>query len=575
MEIINLERLSRKHVILLNEISIEFIKEYNALIESIYNATDKNLYWLVSNTLSRNNYANSLFTDICYILLVDTLIKSNLDIQTIVVPSKNIKQVLIEKFEQDNKKIRVVVSKPDSIFIDKFKQDFRPLIDFILNLKRMGVMWVLSSKRRKADFDKSRPIFLLDTFFISNMFQDGRFKDRYYPGLLANLNTTEKKDVYFTPELLIRGYRELKKAINISEMAEEQFVFRIDYLKIIDYFASIIAPIKLRRISFDNFELSGYRLGPILKANFRRTLFDMSTMAGFLNYLFFRRLREAGISLRKVVDWNENQMIDRGFNKGLKDYYPEVPCVGYQGYMISSDFNFYISPTKYEVSAGLIPDEMAVIGRVLLKNPKRFYTTLKVRLAPAFRFGGVWKRTLYPIKNEDSNRILVALPISFKESKEILRLVIESLSFLTNSSCFEFRIKPHPFLGIEKLKKSFADCWPEEFMIVSGDFTKRLQESTLMVGNSNSSTCVEALALGIPVVVIGNQSGLTQNSIPKELPDDLWRICYTPLELANAIYLFVSKDQMSFADRIAKANLFRECCFEPVTKSYVRDFIMG
>lgn len=571
MKTLNLSDLSRKHIILLNKISVSIVEDYNLLIEDVFYATDRSIDWLVSSTLSRNTYMNPLFINLCYLQLVKLVIKNDKEIKKVIVSNKELKVVLSESFKRKNIVIEIAVSNDNSSFKERIKKRrIRLLIDFYRNIGKLCVMWLLGRKKRKDAVSRDRPIILIDTFFLLSMFKNNRFNDRYYPGLLDHLSKDEKRDIFFTPEVLIRNYRELKKALEIAEKVKEQFIFRIDYLKTVDYLFALASPIRIKKIKFDNFSVLGDNIGSLLKAHFYDNVLNWSSLAGLLNYRFFRRLKESGVKLRKVIDWNENQVIDRGFNKGLNDYYPNVPSVGYQGYIISSDFNFYIHPTKWEVDSGIVPDEIAVVGRELAQNTKKYYKDLNVSVAPAFRFNGVWKEDAVYARGE-SNIILVALPISFKESEEIIKLIIDMLR-IKKSDDLIFHIKPHPSLNIDGLKRKFKGEWREEFSTVGGDFTERVKESFLMLGNT-SSTCVETLAMGIPVIIIGSQSGLTQNPIPNTISNDFWRLCYTPYELRDVIeYFYDRKRKMksSFADN---AKRIREQCFKPVTREGVRRFL--
>ena len=54
--------------------------------------------------------------------------------------------------------------------------------------------------------------------------------------------------------------------------------------------------------------------------------------------------------------------------------------------------------------------------------------------------------------------------------------------------------------------------WPEVFEIADGNFTESISQADLMVGNA-SSTSMEALAYGVPVIIAGSRRGITQNPI--------------------------------------------------------------
>ena len=89
-----------------------------------------------------------------------------------------------------------------------------------------------------------------------------------------------------------------------------------------------------------------------------------------------------GAKIKKVVNWFENQPIDKGYIFGLRCYYPEVKIKGYQGFIISYDYNFNVIPTPYEVENKLCVDEVLVMGKKLTP----YFKNINVNVAPAFRF---------------------------------------------------------------------------------------------------------------------------------------------------------------------------------------------
>ena len=167
MKTLNLSDLSREHIVLLNEISVSIIEDYNALIESVFYATDKSIDWLISSTLSRNTHLNPLFINLCYLRLAEVLIEIDKEIDKIIVFDKILKEVLCDKFERDDIKIQVSVLDHKGNFKERLKTELRPILDCYYNCKRLLTMWLLSSKRRQIELPMDRPITVIDTFFFS------------------------------------------------------------------------------------------------------------------------------------------------------------------------------------------------------------------------------------------------------------------------------------------------------------------------------------------------------------------------------------------------------------------------
>lgn len=562
MEILDISNLSLENIKILNSISNNIKKDFNALTEELLNSTDKSIHWLVNSTTSRNPYWSNIYLNICYLVLIKQLLKENRPIEKVIVPNSELKKVLVDYLKR--KKINIEVISNQSLK-KNIKNKTRPLYNFMGNIYRFILMWMSRDKRRKESIPTDHKITLIDIFFLSSMFKNGKYSDRYYTGLLEYLTDDEKKRIYFVPLILVKtGF---KKIIRIAEKSSDNFLFKEDYLKLSDYFFALVSPFRTRRINFNKFKFKDFNIGPVLQSDFRYHIF--SNAFSILNYRFFRRLKESKVKLKLVVDWFENQPIDHGFNKGIKDFYPETYSIGYQGYIISTDFNFYIQPTKYETNNGIIPDAIAVVGNGLKKQIKRFDSTLNVITAPAFRFKSVWD-LVEAHKTNDKKIVLVVLPIAMKESSEILKLSTNAVK-MGKYDDIKFQIKSHPVLDINKLKSKFGNL-PNNFEFIKGNFKDCVTKAKIMIGNT-SSTCLETLAIGIPVIIIGSQSGLTQNPIPENVNKDIWRICYSPEELSDAIshFLNISNEERNILKKIGEE--IRAMYFEPVTRESVRKFL--
>jgi len=539
MEILDVSNLSLNNIKILNNISNNIKRDFNALTEELLNSTDKSIDWLVNSTTSRNPYWSNIYLNVCYLVLIKQLLRENNAIEKVIVPNSELKRVLVNYLKR--KKINIEVISNQSLG-KNIKNKTRPLYNFMGNTYSFILMWMSRDKRRKKSIPIDHQITLIDTFFLSSMFKNGKYRDRYYNGLLEYLNDDEKRGLYFVPSILVKtGF---KKIMRIAEKSGENFLFKEDYLKLSDYFFALVSPFRIRRINFSKFKFKDFNIGPVLQSDFRCHIF--ASALSILNHRLFKRLKENRIKLRLVVDWFENQPIDHGFNKGIKDFFPETYSIGYQGYIISTDFNFYIQPTKYETENGIIPDAIAVVGNGLKKQIKRFDSRLNVITAPAFRFKSVWD--LEEIhKTNDKKIVLIALPIAIKESIEILKLVTNAVK-IGKYDDVEFQTKSHP---------DFKDC---------------VVKAKIMIGNT-SSTCLETLAIGIPVIIIGSQSGLTQNPIPEDVNKDIWRICYTPEELSNAISHFLNISNEERDNFKKTGEEIRAMYFEPVTRGSVRKFL--
>ena len=94
-----------------------------------------------------------------------------------------------------------------------------------------------------------------------------------------------------------------------------------------------------------------------------------------------------------------------------------------------------------------------------------------------------------------------------------------------------------------------------------------------MIGNT-SSTCMEALAYGVPVVIAGSRTGLTQNPIPDTVPTIMWELCYTVDEIHQSIIkLCIDADDIKRKEYAQIAKDIRKDFFEPITQDGVYQFL--
>jgi hypothetical protein len=289
-----------------------------------------------------------------------------------------------------------------------------------------------------------------------------------------------------------------------------------------------------------------------------------------LNYRFVKRLQERNIKVKKLIDWNENQVIDKGLIFGFHKFYPDVKILGYRGYIIS-DLYVHIFPTKFEKSSRVIPDTIAVIGKALIKPLKESCSDLKIVLAPAFRFSHLWEESKFK-PDPEYFTVLVALPLSLEVNRYILNSVRGTINKLDENTIF--LIKAHPDNTQEAIRKLFGKNWPRRFQFITGDFYSALERSNLVISR-NSCVCIETIAKGVPVIIIAAESDFLKNPIPAGIDEKIWKIAYTENELLEAINHFRTESKnvsTSQVYEIIGADI-REKYFEPVTEESSRRFL--
>jgi hypothetical protein len=308
-------------------------------------------------------------------------------------------------------------------------------------------------------------------------------------------------------------------------------------------------------------------IAPMVSEALYESFAASGSIEGLLRYRLAERLHDARVPVTSVIDWFENQEIDHGSNAGIRRFLPEARITGYQGFVVSRHY-LCMYPTRDEMRLGLIPHRVAVTGPALVNGIKEFCPDLEVCEAPAFRFSGLW-RAHEARRNSTPFTILVALPLMPDESAEVLELMTAAAAGFpgsTGRADWRIRVKHHPIADARLVLDA-------RFEASTGSIDDLLEDCDVLV-SSASSVCVQALARGVPVVVLGNSHGITLNPIPDGIDRELWALCHTPVQLTAALHAFAQRDPDTIARHRQLGAAIRERFFTPVTREAVASFLM-
>ena len=562
--ILDLRKFNSSESKLVNEVAEKIRNDYINFLSKMGKNKENNIDWWMIEFVSRNTLVSDLFYNFCKIVFFKEKIKNDFIYKKIIVDSIALKTV-IENYCNKNGHSCNVVYKGKNYFwicIKRILSYFKSCIHFFL---RWAFAWNTRHYQKKSITDKG--ITLIDTFVLKDSFKNSIYNDRYYGKLLEYLGKDEKRYFYYVPTYC--GIRNYGKLFVNMRTSKQKFLIKEDYLRIKDYLFALLYPFRVRKLMIEKRIFMGFNVYPLIKEEILKNSVSGSSMLGLLNFRFAKRLKESNIKIRMIVNWFENQTIDHGFNFGFRKYHPGVCLMGYQGFPLSNN-RLSLYATEQELSCKVIPKEVKVIGKGYVKLAKKFCSDLKVTVAPALRFDRVWnKRKVYP--KQDKFIILISLPILMKEAEELIEIALEVAKTIKINNCF-FQIKPHPVQDIKKIKVKWKEKLSQRFEFVQGDFNLCVEKSNILI-SCISSTCLETLAKGIPVIVIASKSGLIQLDIPKDIKQDIWKLCYEAREVCDAIIYYMNLDVATMKKYDEIGRKIREDYFEPVTRESVRKFL--
>jgi hypothetical protein len=570
---LDLTNLTLGQSICFNQVAERIRPEYNDTIADLSAGYPEDLGWHLSSITSRYTNLSFTFLHCCQLSLVMEYLTPDPKITCVVTDSWGMSKVLTTYFENNQLEISVVLKRSLSIRFKMWLRTWKYLFLVVTNTFWQTLYaWVTKSQSLE---DLREPIVLLDCFVLDNTFppQEMAYQDRYYPGTLDYLVEKEKKQFFFLPTFVGVRWQNYLDIFRKIRHPANRFLLREDYLRFHDYLSAFAAMWQIRSLvrslPSDRYRFQEFDLAPLLHEEIDQTWTNNTSFLGFLNYRFAQRLSEKQIPVRLVVDWSENQVTDKGLVKGFHDFYPLTSVIGYQGFIVDPIFHIYLHPTPYEIERGLIPDELCVIGEGLVERTKEFAPDLCVKSSPAFRFSELW--TERPLSSASSKPyVLVALPIHLESVAGILSLLSQVL-IDPELQHINFALKPHPTYPEDRVRKMFPGNWPKNLFFVSGDFNDCLDRASVLIGNY-SSTCVEALARGIPAIIVGGQSGFTHNPIPTDIPSSIWKLCYAVSELTAAVRRFLARTPEEIAEHDRMGKWIRDRYFKKVDRQSVREF---
>ena len=234
-------------------------------------------------------------------------------------------------------------------------------------------------------------MFILILFYIDSIDNNGIIQDRNYTGFESYLTQEESDNIWLAPTVYgVKYPGQYKEICSKIKKSKSRILIQESWLSAIDYLASFLYAIFMPIGVF----ISSYRVNSRYSAVLRKVLISdigsPALMLSFYRFLFIKRLSKSGVKIKGVVDWNENQVIDRALSLSFRKHYPGVNIRGYQGFPAKT-YNPAYNPSCREVSLGTVPHEMHVISQTHVDEKSIACKKLPVFPSGAFRYSYLYR----------------------------------------------------------------------------------------------------------------------------------------------------------------------------------------
>lgn len=522
----NLQKLRKPFVVWLGKISIK---------------ESSNIDWWVLNHVSRDSSKSKLFHYYSLLESIKEFSKNDKKKEEIIVDKFTYRQLFNNSILKNKSKNFVVLNK------NKF--NFNVFNYFKFFISSFIIFAFIKFFKKKRKFKKS--LTLIDTFITGPNLEKNNIYGKKFISLIGS-----KNNHYFVPTLVyLRFY---KKYQTIKELIKnKKFILKEEYLKFSDILYSFAIFFRSKKFKKNFIKLNGWDLSEIVNKEISSTDSLDSIVIGLINFRFSKRLSEQKIKIKKIINWFENQNLDKGWNLGFRRYYKNAATIGYQGFTYLPDC-MHTHPANYEYKAKIIPDKIIVIGNAYKKLRKEFCSTLDVVVGPALRFNSNFK-----YKKKKKYDVLFVLS-GFKDYDEIL--LSRAINIANENSKFKIFIKFHPILP--KLKMMSSTKIPHNLIEVSGNLQSIFQKSELVVSSGPTSAILESLIYNCRLIIfkISVYEKILVNKL--NLPKHTYKICYNDPELSTFIKKYFNKENKLKKLNYKKLNSLKKRLFEPINKIF-------
>ncbi len=548
-----------------NRLCDDVIPEYHDFLARLCHENDLGDagWWL--GVTCRNTFRSRLYADLCRLAYVRQRWLAGRTTRVIRVDTPALADMLARLFAQLHTpppRVEIVLSRP-------LPDGLSHLLALLTVIYRLACAGISAWWTRSAHPPFLTALTLVDTFVFPQYFdREGNHLDRHYPGLMDGLSPPERASIRFVPTLL--GARFPWQFFRMMRaMRRGPFLLPWDYYRWGDYLQAVIGSLYTHRCIRVIPDWQGLDVSPLVRAELRGGIGGVDLAFAILYARFPDRLREQGVPVRLLIDWWENQVIDRALVMGFRRAYPDVEVIGYQGY-VASDRYFCVDPARHEEQAGTLPWRLAVGSPIWTDQRRERFGPLSIAVEPAplLRNAGVWRAARYH-PDPDCLTVLLPLPIDIGACREVVALAGESADRCPDRT-IRWWFKPHPSHRVASLRRAVPRCGRPPFILAEGGFDD-LAEQTDIVFSSATGSCLEAMAKGCAVIIVGNRGGPTFNPIPAAIPVAGWRLCFDAGEVIEALGAF--RPLLHAGARQERARQVREACFGRVSRAGIRHLL--
>ncbi len=524
--------------------------------------------WLFSVPAIKNTYFSNLFLYLCYFFVLEDFILSKQNVDLIFVDSPALALILKKNFQNQVALSRTfkfcIIITYIKILVKSLLRFLKYFLDF--TKRYLTSRWILQSRAKQILKDKENIILIRN--FITKDFTDNEndlFIKHFFPGLDSFLLNHQFTPVYLP--IVVFSHTYWKVFLKIKQ-SKKTIILPEEFLTFPDYLDTFLTPLRAlwHRVRAPLFERIDFNL--LVKEEYYSNLTEFGLLYAVLLSRVGSRFKEANIKPLGIINWTENQAIEKGLISGLKEMFPQMQLLGSQPFVIPPN-HLSLILSGQERLLGLVPDKLLVLGPVAKEVMMGYMKNLFIDYCPAFRYQNAFQIE----DNHRANNLMILLGYSLSNALYILRTLIQlKESFPAFDQVF---VKLHPagYFSQEKLLRELGLPLPKDYCFVDGQLEQYMNQISIGICGA-TGTAVELVIRGIPVIIVGETHALTLNYLSHKEDQDLWQLCFSAEEIVEAINRFRAMIQSHPKELKEKAREFRRAYFAEPNQRYWENYLI-
>ena len=543
---------------------IDFRKEYIDFIGRL-NCSHNSIYWWANSISYKGIFVLDLFHEVYYYYCLISLIRAHKG-NFIIISSDSLLNECVNKYCSEKGVGCVVLDKTKrNNKIAHLRRYFLSSLYLVFNGWKCKISISLElSKKIKKLLKQDTPYHVIKSWIDKRSFSDSGFYRDMFFGILPEYLNQKKKDFIVLVGTLT-NYKHLIKKIKSIEgfllLPQEYFAGYFDYIKVA-FLTFVKRPKLTRRIMFRDVEVTD-----LIKRCLDKD-YENGEIANNLLYYYYIKGLLKKIKVRSFIYIFENKAWERMSVLAFRRYSPSTIMTGYVHSSIRESYLGYFQSNE-EKNIVPSPDKILTTGKepmLMLTRTGNFSDKVKFAEGCALRYE-------YILKNNGAQRkkdggILVTFSIDFAYSLKLL----EFLNGAFSEKKYKILLRSHPFMPIETIIEKCSLGLNHNFQISKNSELEQDLKDTSLLLYIDTTSSMEALAKGIPVVHIDFKGPSNRDPLFK-LNNLKWTTSDKD-ELRKVVDYIYNMDDEEYLKRYKDAMDYLNRYFYPVEERYLREFII-